>query len=572
MKIFPKARRRLAYLSVLAIAATTFFTAVISIPLALAASPVLNNITYSPDPFYFNVPGQAATLSISYDYNTGGYATGPVIEQIKDTSDNVIYEWGNYGADEKATATYSLKWDGKYKNGGANDGQYVPDGQYKIYISSTTASLPAAVYLSPYFKAAATVAATLSLIQSPPAIYYTGNGGNYTLNYALTTGTSNVVAVRLKIKGPMNNNPTESVVATNQNAADGNYTIAWNGQLNNVLAAAGEYQWTLYAISSVNGYSVDGTTLTGNFTVSNNSQSNPTLSNLSVSPNPYDPNDGSITLNYTLNGSVGFSNLSVGVYSNSDLNNAIKTWTFSNQASGTNSVVWDGRNANNQKVSDGAYTFKVWGTDGNFTIVPAQIGFTVEAVSNPPASNCSGFTDVAANSSDCDAITYVKSIGAMTGNPNGTFAPSDLLQRDQVAKIVLETFNKFNSQNDYCNSNNPFPDVLDSGWAYQYICRGKSLGMITGYKSGVDSGYYRPARSVNRVEFLALLLRNLNVTMPANDQYSYGDVAINQWYTGYAKYSYDNSLFTGSKLYPTNFTTRAEVARVIYKLHQLGKI
>ena len=34
--------------------------------------------------------------------------------------------------------------------------------------------------------------------------------------------------------------------------------------------------------------------------------------------------------------------------------------------------------------------------------------------------------------------------------------------------------------------------------------------MITGYKSGADAGFYRPARSVNRVEFLAMLLRNLN--------------------------------------------------------------
>jgi len=160
----------------------------------------------------------------------------------------------------------------------------------------------------------------------------------------------------------------------------------------------------------------------------------------------------------------------------------------------------------------------------------------------------------------------------MTGNPNGNFAPDDLLQRDQVAKIVLQTFNKFNNSANYCQSNDPFPDVTEAEWSYQYVCRGKSLGMITGYLSGADAGFYRPARSVNRVEFLALLLRNLNETMPANDQSSYSDVALNGWFTGYAKYSYDHSLFTGSRLYPTNFTTRLEVARVIYKLHQLGKI
>jgi|GEM_PF-2791172 len=573
MKIFSVARKRLAYISAFAIMATAVLTTIVAIPLALAANPLLNNITYSPSPFYFDVPGQSATINITFDYNTGGYATAPVIEQIRDTADTIIYEWGAYGADQKATGTYSLKWDGKYKNGGAKDGQFVPDGQYKIYINSETASPPAVTYLSPYFTAAKTVASTLSLLQQPAAIYYTGNGGNYILNYGLVTGTSTAVKVELKIKGPMNNNPTEAVVGTNMNAASGNFTIPWNGQLNNQLAASGEYSWTLHAISSVNGFSVDGTTLTGNFTVSNNSQPNPTLSNLSVSPDPYDPNDGSITLKYTLNGSVGSSNITVGVYSNNDLNNALKTSSYSNQTTGTNPVIWDGRTSNNQKAGDGAYIFKVWGNDGNFTIVPQQIGFTISAsVTPPPATNCAGFVDVEATSNDCDAITYVKSIGAMTGNPNGTFAPSDLLQRDQIAKIILEAFNKFNTQSDYCNGTNSFPDVPESEWSYQYVCRGKALGMINGYSAGVDKGYYRPGRSVSRSEFIALVLRNLSDTMPANDQSSYSDVAVNQWYSGYAKYSYDHSLFTGSKLYPTNFTTRVEVARILYKLHNLGKV
>jgi len=577
----PKIRKRLASLSLaIAVAVTAIF---IAIPSGLAftvspipqftTSPSLDNITYTPDPFYFDVPGQSAVMTITYDYNTGGYSTGPVIEQIRDANNAVIYEWGAYGADDKATGTYTLKWDGKYKNGGSKDGQYVPNGQYKIYIHSETPTSPAATYISPYFTAAKAVAATLSLLKQPASIYYTGNGGDYPLNYTLTTGTSTNVSVRLKITGPMNNNPTTSIVAANQNVADGNYIISWNGQLNNHLAPAGDYVWTLFATSAVNGYSVDGTSLTGSFTVNNGTQPQPTLTGLSVNPNPYDPNNGSITLNYTLNGSLGASNIQVGVYNNNDLNNVLRSWNFSNQTTGTNSVIWDGRINNNQKAGDGAYIFKVWGQDGNFAILPQQIGFTIATSTTPPQTGkCAGFTDIPASSNDCNAITYVQSIGAMTGYPNGSFGPNDLLQRDQIAKIVLMTFNKFNNSANYCQGNAPFPDVPESEWSYQYICRGKTLGMITGYLTGADAGYYRPARSVNRVEFLALLLRNLNETMPGNDEPSYSDVALNGWFTGYAKYSYDHSLFTGSRLYPTNFTTRAEVARVIYKLHQLGKI
>jgi len=160
----------------------------------------------------------------------------------------------------------------------------------------------------------------------------------------------------------------------------------------------------------------------------------------------------------------------------------------------------------------------------------------------------------------------------MTGNPDGTFAPNGLLQRDQIAKIALETFSKYVDGTDYCGGTDPFPDVTNSAWSYQYICRGKDIGMITGYLGGADAGFYRPGRSVNRVEFLALLLRNLSDAMPSNSSTSYSDVATGQWYSGYARYSMDNSLFTGSNLFPTQATTRVEVASVIFKLHNLGKI
>ncbi len=567
MKIFHKVKLWLAPFLAAALALG------IAIPLALAANPLITNVTYSPDPFYFNVPNQNALINFAYDYNTGGYATGPVTEQIWNAQDQVVYEWGQYGADTKTTGHYALTWDGKYKTGGSNDGQYVPDGQYRLYIYSLTASPPAAVYKSPAFTAAKCVASTLAMISQPPATYYTNGGGLYTLNYKLTAGTSNIVKVELKIKGPLNNNPTEQVVNTNANNADGNYTISWNGQINNANAPAGSYQWTLYSISSVNGFSVDGTTLTGNFNVSTQSAPNPTVGSLSANPNPFDPNTGLITFSYTLNGSLGTTDINTAIYNVNDLNTVVKKWDFPSQASGTNSITWDGKNTSSNKVDDGSYIFKVWGTDGNFSLIPQQIGFTVQkSTTPPPASNCAGFGDIQSNDPNCAAITYMKSIGAMTGGPNGNFDQYGLLQRDQVAKIILQTFNKFNSQFDYCLSVNPFPDVTENNWSFQYICRGKSLGMITGYKTGVDAGYYRPARSVNRVEFLALLMRNLSDTMPDISSSSYSDVATGQWFSGYAKYSYDHSLFTGSRLYPTNFTTRLEVAQTIYKLHQLGKV
>ena len=190
-----------------------------------------------------------------------------------------------------------------------------------------------------------------------------------------------------------------------------------------------------------------------------------------------------------------------------------------------------------------------------------------------PSNQCAGFTDVLANDPNCPAYTYVKSINALTGNPDGTFEPNSTLQRDQMARIVLETFNKFDKNVDYCKGVNPFPDVTSSDWSFQYVCRGKQLGLITGYKGGVDAGYFRPSRVVNHAEFLTMFLKNITwMSQPTISLPNYSDVVANQWYTAYAKYAYDNVLFPGPRLYPMNYTMRSEVAKVLYQLHNLSKI
>jgi hypothetical protein len=206
----------------------------------------------------------------------------------------------------------------------------------------------------------------------------------------------------------------------------------------------------------------------------------------------------------------------------------------------------------------------VWGNLSSAVSIPS---FTI---SQETVAKCAGFSDVDASDADCDAITYVKSIGAMTGNPDGTFDPAGLLQRDQIAKIALESFGNFSGSADYCAGQNPFPDVTAADWAYQYICRAKALAVVTGYEAGADAGYFRPGRSVNRAEFLAIILRNLGEIMPTGS--SYTDVHSTDWFADYAKYSKDNNLFSGTTLKPANFTSRREVAQVLYKLHDLGKI
>lgn len=557
------------------------FAMAFAIPAAMAANSIVNNIAISPDPFHTQVPGHESQskVFITYDWDAGGYNTGDVTEVIKDGNNNVVYYWGaTEGADARADAhaaqseTISLEWDGK-GNTGTYNGQYVPDGTYTFDVLSHVAT-PPDTEKTKTFVLAKSIAPAVSWVSQPGAVYYTGSG-SYTVNYSLVKNTAISSVVRLTINGPQNNNPQDVVVAELKNA-DGNYTMSWDGKINGSTAPAGQYTYSLQPEGSIDGFGALGNSLTGSFTVNNGTAPQPVLSGVSATPNPFDPNAGNINFSYTLAGSTGNSTIMAAVYKSGD-NTAVATWTFGSQSSGSNSVLWSGKDSNSKVTADGAYIFKVWGNDGSFQIIPMQTSFTVAAKALPdptpvPSDKCAGYTDINKSDSDCAAFTYLQGLGAMTGNPDGTFAPGQVLQRDQVTKIILVTFNKFNANSNYCNSGNPFPDVTSNAWSYQYICRGVGLGMITGYKSGIDAGFYRPDRGVSRVEFLALLLRNLSDSMPSNSIPSFSDVEINQWFSGYARYALDNDLFSGSKLYPTASTTRREVAEIIYKLHQAGKV
>lgn len=290
---------------------------------------------------------------------------------------------------------------------------------------------------------------------------------------------------------------------------------------------------------------------------------NPIVQNLIVMPQPFVLGTGQVKFEYKIV-TQNAVNVTTTIYAKATPGTVVMTWKGSNNP-GNNSVIWDGLDDTfHHYVAAGDYQFKI------AVASPAEtqtLDFKVQI------DNCAGFSDIKTTDKDCKAVEYVKSIGVMTGNPDGTFTPDSNLQRDQVAKIALNTFKLFDPKQDYCLGDNPFPDITSKDWAYQYICRGKDLKIITGYLSGVEAGLYVPVKSVNRVEFLALVLRNLpNNVIPPLTSTSYTDVPAGSWYSGYAKYAQNHNLFTGSKLYPSNAMLRREVAHSLYTLHNEGEL
>ncbi|MBD3270256.1 hypothetical protein GF376_01910 [Candidatus Peregrinibacteria bacterium] len=290
----------------------------------------------------------------------------------------------------------------------------------------------------------------------------------------------------------------------------------------------------------------------------------PEITNASASPNSFDPNKEDTNISFRLSDDA---NVSLYIYDGSRLIDTILNDV--DLSSGYHDYDWDGRYSNGNIVEEGSYEFDLFvdnvnGVDREEGVI--KVVYEEEDDDNNNTDQCAGFDDVPADSPDCDAIEYVKSIGAMTGTDSGDFEPNERLQRDQIAKIVLEAFDKFDSGRDYCDGR-PFPDLSSRDWSYEYVCRARNLGIITGYKSGPNAGLFKPANEVSRVEFLAMVLRNKSFSPGSRN---YFDAADRQWYSDYTAYSYRYQLFPGTNLGLNAPVKRIEVARILKELDDIG--
>ena len=258
------------------------------------------------------------------------------------------------------------------------------------------------------------------------------------------------------------------------------------------------------------------------------------------------------------NNTITFDALSSGVH-----NNCFITVTDSD-LNVSNILIVTGFEVGSTSSSGGG------GAGGSVSPPPKQQTSPTTSTATPEVGDCAGYSDVDADDQDCDAIEYVQSIGAMTGNDDWTFGRNNFFQRDQMAKIVLEAWDQFDENMDYCEVAHPFPDVTSGDWSYQYVCRAKELGVVTGYLAGPNAGLFKPGNHFILVEFWAMVLRNVDATMEAG--LSFAGFETDAWYSPYAKFVADNDLYEGSSPMPTELVPRRDVAEFLYDLHLMGEL
>jgi hypothetical protein len=108
------------------------------------------------------------------------------------------------------------------------------------------------------------------------------------------------------------------------------------------------------------------------------------------------------------------------------------------------------------------------------------------------------FPDVPSSHSNNNAIQYLYNEGIVGGYPDGTFKPSNTVNRAELLKILIAGMEVDLDAGGYANC---FPDVKDE-WFAKYVCYAKEQEWIGGYPDGT----FRPADTVNKVEALKMLL------------------------------------------------------------------
>ena len=173
------------------------------------------------------------------------------------------------------------------------------------------------------------------------------------------------------------------------------------------------------------------------------------------------------------------------------------------------------------------------------------------------------FADVSELHEYAEAIAYLKEQEIIEGYANGTFRPDQSINRVEILKMLLLGFG-YTVEEDYTMPD--FSDLDEEAWYLPYLNYALELEIIEGHPNGT----YLPSHSLNRAEFLKILLSSYGIFLndyPITEIYP--DTEIDAWYAPYVQYSKDYGLMdpdSEGNFNPGNEVTRGEVAETIYRL------
>ncbi len=175
------------------------------------------------------------------------------------------------------------------------------------------------------------------------------------------------------------------------------------------------------------------------------------------------------------------------------------------------------------------------------SLFPASIlGIAVAAGGTGP------FPDVSGDYVNAQAIDYLKNAGVVSGYPDGTYKPTDEINRAEFTKIIV------GSLYTDVKGKNCFPDVKDE-WFAPYVCTAKADGIIAGYPDGT----FKPNDKINFSEASKIVANAYKIS---------GTASGGQWFQPFVTaLESKNDIPLSVENFDQN-VTRDQMAEMVYRL------
>ncbi|PJB88481.1 hypothetical protein CO082_04255 [Candidatus Peregrinibacteria bacterium CG_4_9_14_0_8_um_filter_44_15] len=183
------------------------------------------------------------------------------------------------------------------------------------------------------------------------------------------------------------------------------------------------------------------------------------------------------------------------------------------------------------------------------------------------------YSDVSKSDWYAANIGRITDLGIMQGYPNGSFGASESVTREQLAKIVIDTF-EYPLVDGYTVTE--WTDVDSSAWYAPYVYSAEYYGIISGYGSTFGTGM-----KVNRAEALKVVMEaSMIADMPSSELYigsedtwsnPFTDVRTFDWYYEYVMEAYYGDIITANSttFRPADSLNRAEIVTIMLNIIDL---
>ncbi|MFH1444776.1 MAG: S-layer homology domain-containing protein [Candidatus Peregrinibacteria bacterium] len=191
------------------------------------------------------------------------------------------------------------------------------------------------------------------------------------------------------------------------------------------------------------------------------------------------------------------------------------------------------------------------------------------------AADAKGFSDVTPGTPVAEAAEYLRSVKILSGYDDGTFRPSQKVNRAEAIKIIIAPLLKQEALDQLTQT--PFSDIKAGEWYLPYVEAARQNSIVDGPPTKATFNGTQP---VKKMEFIKMVLLAYRI-----DPSSYSEIRLplssdvtdpTTWYYPYLRYAITASMtmVTGEgTLDPGRELTRGDTALILYRflMYRNGK-